>query len=1027
MAPPAIIPRLEPDGELDARSAAFLSSLRRRGYRGGLRSDLASRVVAATDNSIYEQLPLGVLQPRNEHDVVAIMRTLGEDRFRSIPIAARGGGTGTDGSALTEGFVIDLARGLDRIVEIDVARRIARVQPGVVLSQLNAALAPLGLQFGPSVSPKDRATLGGMIATDGAGKGSRIHGKTSDRVRSLRVVLPGGDVVELRRREVAEIEAAIASGTVEGRLLAAVRATLADRTVRSAIDERWPDLPRHVTGYALPRAFDPTSGAVDLAQLVCGAEGTLGLVVAAELELALLPRHRRLVLIAYASFDDAVADAEPLGEFAPAAIETMDETVLGLARGDESWRGLDPAVANAATDDGIGAINLVEFEGGDEAAIDAARDRLRNESSPLRRRGVAVEGESVRRGLWEVRERAVGLLGNMPGPRQPIAFVEDCAVPPARLPEFVRGFREILGRRGISSGMYGHVDAGCLHVRPALDLRDEADERMVREIADEVEAMTRSLGGVLWGEHGKGYRSRFSEAVFGQVLLGAMGRIKTAFDPHNQMNPGKIAVPDGVPLAMLSIEASTRGSRDREIDPLLQRRHESTIRCNGNAACQSVDAGRSMCPSSKITRDPRHSPRGRALLMKEWLRRVSDLGWHDDGARAEPSWPERMLRTPRLLLDRALGRRDFSDEVLEAMDGCLSCKACAGSCPVKVSVPEFRSEFLFHHHRRRPRPWRDALIGGLEERLPRLARHARIANTIVSVPPVRSLIERLTGLVDAPRLAESSPSRRLAKMGVDVVSIDALASLPPPASPLAEVILLQDAFTSFLDPEALDAAIALLTRLGVRVRVAEYFPTGKGWHVKGYLGRFEVLARSNLDRLERLARSGRSLVGVDPATTLVHRDELPKALGASPNEVPTVQLLSEFLDRLPDAAFAGVRLAAEPGGSPPIRLFRHCTREAIAPEGLDAWRRVFARSGRDLEAVRVGCCGMGGAWGHERPNAADSRGIFGLSWAAEMPHEEAAWDRVAVEGFSCRSQIERICGRRPPSPAEVLLGRRRNT
>ncbi|MHC4833906.1 MAG: FAD-binding oxidoreductase, partial [Planctomycetota bacterium] len=437
MPPATTIPRLDP-GTIPNGVVAFVEALKRRGYRGGLCGDLASRVVAATDNSIYEQLPVGVLQPRSERDVVAIMRTLGEDRFRSIPIAARGGGTGTDGSALTDGFVVDLARGLDRIVEIDVSRRVARVQPGVVLSQLNAALARHGLQFGPTVSPKDRATLGGMIATDGAGKGSRIHGKTSDRVRSLRVALPGGAVIEARRREHAEVEAAIADGTVEGRLLGAVRTTLADATVRRAIDERWPNLPRHVTGYALPRAFDAETGAVDLAQLVCGAEGTLGVVVEAELELAPLPRHRRLLVVAYASFDDAVADAEQLGHFAPAAIETMDETVLGLARGDESWRNLDAEVAAALADSTIGAITLVEFEGDDEAATNAIRDRLLNEASSLRRRVIAIEGESVRRGLWEVRERAVGLLGNMPGPRQPIAFVEDCAVPPARLPEFVR-------------------------------------------------------------------------------------------------------------------------------------------------------------------------------------------------------------------------------------------------------------------------------------------------------------------------------------------------------------------------------------------------------------------------------------------------------------------------------------------------------------------------------------------------------------------------------------------------------------
>jgi len=245
-----------------------------------------------------------------------------------------------------------------------------------------------------------------------------------------------------------------------------------------------------------------------------------------------------------------------------------------------------------------------------------------------------------------------------------------------------------------------------------------------------------------------------------------------------------------------------------------------------------------------------------------------------------------------------------------------------------------------------------------------------------------------------------------------VESIDALASLPPASGP-SEVILLQDAFTSFLDPDAALGAVRLLETLGVRPRVAEYFPSGKGWHVKGFLDRFERIARSNLVRLERLARSGRPIVGIDPATTLVMRDELPKALGIEATKVPPVRLLWEFLD--------GRRLDRRSSTAPATaRLLGHCTERALEPGSAAAWRRIFARAGIDLAIESVGCCGMGGSWGHERPNAADSRGIFGLSWAARMPEHEAEWSRILVSGFSCRSQIERICGRRPSSPAEHL-------
>ncbi|MGA1057612.1 MAG: FAD-binding and (Fe-S)-binding domain-containing protein, partial [Phycisphaerales bacterium] len=957
--------------------------------------------------------PKAVLEPRDECDVVAAMRLLGDPRFASVAMAPRGGGTGTDGSALVDGIVIDLARGLDRIVEIDVARRFVRVQPGVVLAQLNAALAPLGFRFGPTVSPHDRATLGGMIATDAAGKGSRLHGKTSDHVRRLRTVLPGGEVFEARRLEREEADATIAAGGREARLLAAVRDALDRDEVTAALEERWPVLARPLAGYTLPKAFDRTTGSIDLAALVSGAEGTLGIVVEAELAIVPLAKHRRMVFVGYRTFDEAVAAAAPLGAFIPSAIETMDETVLALARTDEAWRGLDEVLGATAS---LGAVNLVEFEGDDPSSLASKAAAMAEAANGSGAATVQViEHEPARRALWEVRERAVGLLGNMPGDRQPVAFVEDCAVPPERLPEFVRSFRAILDRHGLASGMYGHVDAGCLHVRPALDLRDESDERLVREIADEVAALAHRLGGVLWGEHGKGFRSRFNEGFFGPVLMQAFTRIKTAFDPRNQMNPGKIAVPEGVSPTLLTIEASTRGSLDRAIDPALAARHAHAIRCNGNAACQSIDADRAMCPSLKISRDPRHGPRGRAILMREWMRRVSKSGWREGDSWREPSWASLPVRAWR----RLVSRRDVSHEVREAMDGCLSCKACAGSCPVKVSVPEFRSAFLHHYHHRYARSLGDRLVAGLEEALPRLDRLAGLVNAATSLTWVEVLVRHVAGVVDPPRLARPSLAARLRPLGVAIEPIESLATLPHDDSG-REAILLQDAFSTYLDPEATVGAVRLMQSLGVRPRVAAYFPSGKGRHVKGELGRFERIARANLARLELLAGSGRAIVGIDPATTLVFRDELPKALGLDASDVPTVQLLAEWLDARPQMVESRVSTSSGPVA---VRLFAHCTARAIAPESTRQWQRVFARCGLDLSIESVGCCGMGGGWGHETANAADSRGIFGLSWASRMPPDDAGWDTLACEGFSCRSQIERICSRRVRSPAEVLADR----
>ncbi len=1009
--PTATIPRL-PSGEATAPAyRAFLDAIANHGYRGGFSCDLGTRLVHASDNSIYQQLPQAVLQPRDHADVVRIMARLGEARFRGIRVSPRGGGTGTDGSALTDGVVIDLARGLDRIVEIDEGRRLARVQPGVVLGRLNAALRPLGFQFGPTVSPHDRATLGGMIATDAAGKGSRIHGKTGDHVQSLRAVLPGGEVLDARRREAAEVAAIVAAGGRLGDLHREVQATLLEHA--EAIEARWPKLERFLSGYTLPRARDPRTGAIDLVPLLCGAEGTLGIVTEATLRIVPLPRARRTAFVGYASFEEAVAAAATLAG-GPAAIETIDDTVFALAREDMVW----PEIAGRLGDlRGLAAINLVEFEGDDPAEVEARLHRFAAviaTASPRPLAVVPILDEGVRGALWTLRERAVGLLGNLPGERRPVAFVEDCAVPVAKLPEFVRRFRAILDRHGLRYGMYGHADAGCLHVRPALDLRDPADERRVREITDEVVAMLGPLGGVLWGEHGKGFRSRHSEAFFGPEVFAAICRIKRAFDPGNQCNPGKIAVPLGEPTTPLSIEASTRGSIDRGIDPFLQRRHAAAIHCNGNAACQSWDPTLAMCPSLKVTRDPRHSPRGRAILMREWLRRLSEASWRDGGERREPS----LLGTPLRMLRRLAGRDDFSHEVHEAMDGCLSCNACGGQCPVKVGVPEFRSEFLHHYRHRYGRPLRDRLIGGLEESLPHLARVAGFANALQAPRLSRWLLRTLLGVVDPPRIARPDLASRLLAIGVRIEPIAAFEPAPPSGT-TDEVILLQDAFTTYLDPQAMVATVRLLQILGVRPRVAAYFPSGKGWHVKGYLGRFEAVARANLDRLQRLARSGRPIVGIDPATTLVFREELPKALGLPENARPRVRLLSEFLA----AQLAASSPASPAADSTPVRLFGHCTERSMHPAAMEEWRRIFRSFAIDASIERVGCCGMGGSWGHEARHQADSKGIFALSWAARMPQQEREWADLAVTGFSCRSQIARICGRHAASPAELLLAR----
>jgi len=689
-----MIPALKVAKTAVPRYAAFLAELRVRGFEGDISQHYADRTVLATDNSIYQWMPQAVVYPRNTNDLVRIARLSGDPGFRAIKFAPRGGGTGTNGQSLTDGIVVDLSRHLNRIVEINANDRWAWVQAGVVKDQLNLALKPYGMFFAPELSPSNRATIGGMIATDASGQGSVLYGKTRNHVLELKTVLLDGTCWQSGPLNEEALEA------VKGRTdrVGAVHRLLdrIQREDRELIAERFLKLNRCVTGYDLAHLRDERD-AFNLNSVLCGAEGTLAFVTEATLNLVPIPRHSAIVNIRYATFDAALRDAGAIMKLEAASSETVDAKILALAREDEIWL----RVQDFFPEDPEGpaqAVNLVEFLAEDATALEAkvARvvdvlDRQRNASG---RRGFTVaRGEAAVLAVWNMRKKAVGLLGNMQGEKRPIPFVEDTVVPPERLADYIVEFRAALDRRGLVYGMFGHVDAGCLHVRPAIDMKDPAQERLVREISDEVFALTRKYKGLLWGEHGKGIRSEYAPEFFGP-LYPRLQEIKAAFDPHNQLNPGKIAAPPGQDL--LRIDAvPTRGQFDRTIPVAVRLANDDSLHCNGNAACYNFDPDDAMCPSWKATRDRRHSPKGRASLMREWLRLLASAGTDPlreaQELRKTASWRGWYARQRNTW---AHDPDDFSHAVKEAMDGCLACKSCVGQCPVKVDVPAFRSRFL---------------------------------------------------------------------------------------------------------------------------------------------------------------------------------------------------------------------------------------------------------------------------------------------------------------------------------------------
>ncbi|MGY4235895.1 FAD/FMN-containing dehydrogenase/Fe-S oxidoreductase [Bradyrhizobium sp. USDA 4449] len=985
------------------------TELRVRGFEGDLAPAYGDRIVSATDNSIYQLLPQLLIFPRTIEDLTRIARAVGDPRFEDIVFAPRGGGTGTNGQSLTNGVVVDVSRHMNRILEINPAEGWVRVQAGVVKDQLNAALAGHGLFFPPELSTSSRATIGGMISTDACGQGSCLYGKTRNHVLELTCVLLDGTVwtsgpiedEELRRIQQRKDRV----GAVH-RLVDTIQREQSD-----LITAHFPKLNRCLTGYDLAHIRDD-AGRFNLNSILCGSEGTLALIAEAKLNVVPIPKHSALVNVRYDSFDAALRDAQELMRFGAASIETVDSKVLGLAQGDVIW---DSVRQYFPEDNGQRAtgVNLVEFVGNSEAEFENPVSRITQAFASANhshgRRGFTVaRGHLEVNAIWEMRKKSVGLLGNMQGDKRPIPFVEDTAVPPEHLADYIAEFRAALDARRLSYGMFGHVDAGVLHVRPAIDMKDPQQEVLIREVTEDVVRITKKYGGLLWGEHGKGVRSEFSPRFFGP-LYPSLQSIKAAFDPRNQLNPGKIAAPEGGHL--LSIDGLvTRGQLDRAIPGPTRTAYDEALHCNGNGACFNWDPDEAMCPSYKATRDRRHSPKGRASLTREWLRQLAITGVDPEAEAAAlrqgSGWRDLLAR----MRNTWSSEEDFSHEVKDAMDGCLACKSCSGQCPIKVDVPTFRAKFLELYHGRYLRPVRDHLVGSLEAMLPTMSKIGGLYNLVLATPIGRLAMRRI-GLVHTPKFSSLSMRRELEARGIKVANADVLKGLSA-GERARSVVLVQDAFTNWYDPEIVLAVLDLMKVMGFQPYVAPFRPNGKPLHVHGFLGAFIRTASRNAAMLRDLAATGVELVGVDASMTLTYRSEygmLPEA-----DRPPPVHLVQEWLAGHLDAIAESAKSNEE------YLLLPHCSERSIALTSLRSWQSAFAAAGASLRVLSSGCCGMAGTYGHEAEHRATSEKIYDMSWRGHV-ERWASGGRLLATGYSCRSQVKLIDRERLRHPAQALL------
>lgn len=1016
------LPLLEPESALDQDVQEYIHDLESSDYTGDIEVSYASRLAVATDNSIYQQLPQAVLHPKSTDDLSLIAKIA--NTKPAISFSARGGGTGTNGQSLTPGIIVDTSRYMNKILELNVDEGWVRVQSGLVKDALNDILRPHGYFFSPDLSTSNRATIGGMISTDASGQGSLVYGKTSDHVLGLTSVLANGDIIATEPMSL-EIATQRAEQTDSlGTILKQILQTSVQK--RAQIIAKFPRLNRFLTGYDLEHTYNEDEQLIDVSRLITGAEGSLAFVSEAKLNITKIPKYTALVNVKYDLFESALRHAPSMIAAEATSVETVDSTVLNMARADIIWHSVSSLITDVENKTMLG-LNMVEYNSDDKAEIEAKITQLskrlqaaiEQETDGVIGFQITYERSDINK-IYAMRKKSVGLLGKVKGHKKPIAFAEDTAVPPENLADFIMEFRDLLDSHGLKYGMFGHVDAGVLHVRPALDLCDIEQEKLVNKISDQVVALVSKYGGLMWGEHGKGYRSEYVPAFFGEELYAELRKIKTAFDPLNKMNPGKICTPVNSSATIVKVADTKRASFDRTIPIAFKNEFEPAMSCNGNGLCFNYDVSSPMCPSSKITHDRRHSPKGRAGLIREWLRLLS-LENVDTSKLSYRQFKSTWLKRRRNSGTKA---SDFSHEVFEAMNGCLACKSCSSQCPVGVDVPDFRAKFLSIYYQRYSRPLKDYFVANVEILAPAMAKLPRLFNFFLDSQLVKQGIKKVIGYVDAPLLSYPTLTNRVKSIECSA-DLDSLKHLSD-AQKAKVVVIVQDPFTSFYDAQCVEKLIKVVDGLGFHPVLLPFSPNGKAQHVKGFLEKFEKTARSTSALLNRISELNVSMIGADTSLVLCYRDEYVKILGDGRGNFQ-VETITEWLSSLSDECISSLTINTksktknvDSKSLVTYHLLAHCTEKTALPKTESQWKHVFSLLGLSLDIVPVGCCGMAGTYGHEVEQLENSKGIYDLSWSHAVNNAAEHDNKILATGYSCRSQVKRFEKLRPQHPIEVL-------
>jgi FAD/FMN-containing dehydrogenase/Fe-S oxidoreductase len=936
---------------------------------GEILFDRYSRLLYSTDASIYQIEPIGVVVPRHKGDVQAVIEIANK---LSVTVLPRGGGTSLAGQTVGHSIVLDFSKYMQNVLEVNRDELWCRVQPGLVQDELNAYVRGIGLQFGPDTSTSNRATIGGMIGNNSAGAHSLTYGKTLDHVIELTVLLADGSEAVLKDVSPEAVQTKSRVDSIEGRAYREVF-RLAQQHKNEILD-RYPKIMRRVSGYNLDEFVKPQP--FNLSRMLVGSEGTLATIVEAKMRLVPKPKWTAMDVIHFNDDIEALECAQVILQTRPYAMESTDKMVLNLARGNiEQSRRLGFVQGNPDS------LLMVEYAGETEEEV---RDQVYKLEDVRKREKIgyaatmAFKPEEVK-AIWGVRKAGLGLLLGIKGDKKPIAFVEDTAVEPAKLPEFIRRFKEVVSRHDTVAGYYGHCSVGCMHIRPLINLKEVTEKEKMVAIANDITELVLEFNGALSGEHGDGLaRSHFNAKLFGPALYDAFRQIKRAFDPKNIMNPGKIvdapAMTESLKISpqykpwepRTTLDFAGQGGFARSVEM-----------CSGMGECRKKLDG-TMCPSYMGTLDEEHSTRGRANALRNAI----------------------SGRAPQ---EEFTGKRLY-----EVMDLCLECKACKAECPSNVDMAKLKYEFLDHYHRANGLPLRNRMFGGIEKVNRIGSALAPVSNWIASSGINRWLMEIFAGIDRRRPLPQFAGENFAEWFRKHQAAGDGSRG---------EVLLFHDTFNNFNTPNVAIAATRFLEKSGYRVLLADKKCCGRPMISKGMLGEARENAAWNVDKLAPHAEKGIPIVGLEPSCLLTLRDEYPELIPTTAAKKVAVNsfLFDEFVMR--EHNEGRLILQSHRNGKKAL-LHGHCHQKALV--GTAPTIAMLKKAGYEVSEIDSGCCGMAGSFGFEKEHYDLSIKIGNRRLVPALKAAGADAEIVAP-GISCRQQIDHLAGRKAKHPAELLL------